>query len=60
MAKKVFKVDILSPSSLEKLKNNNFSIGLISHLAELKSRIDNKILVTSADETKGSSIKVIF
>lgn len=46
--------------SLEKLKNNNFSIGLISHLAELKSRIDNKILVTSADETKGSSIKVIF
>ena len=42
--------------SLEKLRNKNFSIGLISHLAEMKSRIDSKIIVIPASETKGSSI----
>ncbi len=41
--------------SLEKLKNTHFSIGLISHVEELKHRIGNKITVTSAQENGGSS-----
>lgn len=41
--------------SLEKLKNTHFSIGLISHVEELKHRIDNKITVISAPEAGGSS-----
>ncbi len=43
-------------SSLEKLRNKNFSIGLISHLAEMKSRIDCKITVLPATETQGSRV----
>lgn len=46
--------------SLEKLRNKNFSIGLISHLSEMKSRIDRKILVTPDDGVSGSSVKVII
>lgn len=46
--------------SLEKLRNKNFSIGLISHLSEMKSRIDRKILVTPDDGINGSSIKIII
>ena len=42
--------------SLEKLRNKNFSIGLISHLAEMKSRIDSKITVLPADEIHGSRV----
>ena len=41
--------------SLEKLKNTHFSIGLISHVEELKHRIGNKITVISAEEGGGSS-----
>ena len=41
--------------SLEKLKNTHFSIGLISHVEELKHRIDHKITVISATESGGSS-----
>ena len=41
--------------SLEKLKNTHFSIGLISHVEELKHRIDSKITVLSATESGGSS-----
>ena len=44
--------------SLEKLRNKNFSIGLISHLAEMKSRIDSKITVLSADEKQGSRVVI--
>lgn len=42
--------------SLEKLKNTHFSIGLISHVAELKYRINAKILVEGASEEKGSAV----
>ena len=42
--------------SLEKLRNKNFSIGLISHLSEMKSRIDSKIIVTPATENSGSKV----
>ena len=44
--------------SLEKLRNKNFSIGLISHLAEMKSRIDSKITVIPADEIHGSRVVI--
>ena len=42
--------------SLEKLRNKSFSIGLISHLSEMKSRIQSKITVMPADETHGSRV----
>lgn len=42
--------------SLAKLRNKSFSIGLISHLAEMKCRIDSKITVLPADETHGSRV----
>ena len=45
--------------SLSKLKNDRFTIGLISHLNELKSRIDCKIIVDGATEIKGSSVKIV-
>ncbi|MBR1868316.1 MAG: SMC family ATPase [Clostridia bacterium] len=44
--------------SLSKLRNERFTIGLISHLSELKSRIDRKIIVEGATETKGSSVRI--
>ena len=37
----------------------SFSVGLISHVEELKRRIERKILVTPANESQGSKIKVI-
>ena len=50
-------IDIVM-DSLEKLKNKHFTIGLISHVEELKHRIDNKIVVTAASESGGSTIKI--
>ena len=46
--------------SLEKLKNNRFSIGLISHVEELKHRINNKITVTGAAEGGSSEIHINY
>ncbi len=43
--------------SLEKLKGENFAIGLISHVEELKHRIERKLVVTKATETCGSKIR---
>ncbi len=43
--------------SLEKLKNDNFSIGIISHVGELKNRLENRITVIKADGERGSSIR---
>lgn len=37
--------------------SKDFSIGLISHVEELKHRIENKILVTGATETHGSRLR---
>ena len=45
-------------NALEKLKNENFSIGLISHVEELKHRISSKILVSKATESHGSTIRI--
>ncbi|MBQ9728324.1 MAG: SMC family ATPase [Clostridia bacterium] len=38
--------------------SKNFAVGLISHVEELKHRIENKILVTGATETSGSKLRV--
>ncbi len=38
--------------------SKSFSVGLISHVEELKRRIENKILVTGATELKGSTLRV--
>lgn len=44
--------------SLEKLKNENFCIGIISHVEELKNRLENKITVKKADGEHGSSVQI--
>jgi exonuclease SbcC len=46
-------------NSLEKLKSSSFTIGIISHVEELKHRIDNKIIVNKATESHGSTITII-
>ena len=38
--------------------SKNFAVGLISHVEELKHRIENKIIVTGASETHGSRLSV--
>ena len=38
--------------------SKSFAVGLISHVEELKHRIDNKILVTGANERHGSKVQV--
>ncbi len=43
-------------SALEKLKNSHFTIGVISHVEELKHRIGCKITVKKATETHGSTL----
>ena len=42
--------------SLEKLKGDRFSIGIISHVEELKHRINRKLTVKKATEKHGSQI----
>ena len=44
--------------SLEKLRGEHFSIGIISHVEELKHRIDRKLSVVKATEKHGSQIIV--
>ena len=36
----------------------SFAVGLISHVEELKRRIENKIVVTGANERHGSLVRV--
>ncbi len=38
--------------------SKTFSVGLISHVEELKRRIDHKIVVSGATESRGSTVKV--
>ena len=38
--------------------SKDFAVGLISHVEELKHRIDNKILVSGATETHGSKVRI--
>ena len=46
-------------NSLEKLKSSEFTIGIISHVEELKHRIESKILVSKATESRGSTLRII-
>ena len=46
--------------SLEKFKSEKFSIGIISHVRELKERINCKVLVTPATESAGSQIEITY
>ncbi len=43
---------------LGKLGKQNLTVGLISHVEELKHRIDNKILVIGANESHGSRVRM--
>ncbi len=43
--------------SLEKLRSERFCIGIISHVAELKHRIERKLTVKKATEEHGSTIE---
>lgn len=45
-------------NALEKLKSSRFTIGVISHVEELKHRIDNKITVNKATESHGSTVRI--
>lgn len=45
-------------NALEKLKSSAFTIGVISHVEELKYRINYKITVNKATETHGSTVNV--
>ncbi len=45
-------------NALEKLKSADFTIGIISHVDELKYRIDSKITVLKATESHGSTVSV--
>ncbi len=42
--------------SLEKLRSEHFAIGIISHVEELKHRIEKKIIVEKATDKHGSQI----
>ncbi len=46
--------------ALEKLKSSDFTIGIISHVEELKHRIESKIIVNKATESRGSQIKLFL
>lgn len=47
-------------SALYKLESHNLKIGLISHVKELEDEIKNKIMVQSATDNEGSSLKIVY
>lgn len=46
--------------SLENLHNDQLSIGIISHVEELKNRVPVKLLVSPCDVGKGSRVKIEY
>ena len=46
--------------SLEEIYSKNLSIGIISHIKDLKVYIPAKIIVTSPTEKEGSKIKLEY
>lgn len=46
--------------SLEKLQSSNLSIGIISHVEELKNRVPVKLVVTSGEIGEGSKVKIEY
>lgn len=55
-------VDLLDVvmESLENLHSEQLSIGIISHVEELKNRVPVKLLVSSCDVGKGSRVKIEY
>lgn len=47
-------------NALEKLKSSAFTIGVISHVDELKYRIQSKITVNKATESHGSTVSASY
>ncbi|MDE6585973.1 MAG: SMC family ATPase [Clostridia bacterium] len=47
-------------NALEKLKSSAFTIGVISHVEELKYRINSKITVNKATESHGSTVSTSY
>lgn len=45
--------------ALERIKNNNLTIGIISHLKEIQERMPVKIMVTPANTDHGSIVKIV-
>ena len=43
-------------NTLEQLQTNNISVGIITHVEEIKNRVQNKIIVTSSEN--GAKINV--
>ena len=46
--------------SLEKLHSSNLSIGIISHVEELKNRVPVKLVVTAGEIGEGSKVKIEY
>ncbi|MGL5329630.1 MAG: hypothetical protein ACRDD7_10200, partial [Peptostreptococcaceae bacterium] len=46
--------------SLEKLHNDKLSVGIISHVEELKNRVPVKLIVTSSEAGLGSKVKIEY
>lgn len=46
--------------SLEKLHSSNLSIGIISHVEELKNRVPVKLIVTAGEIGEGSKVKIEY
>ena len=46
--------------SLEKLHSEKLSVGIISHVEELKNRVPVKLLVTPNDGGNGSKISIEY
>lgn len=46
--------------SLEKLRMANFTVGLITHVTELKNRIASKLYVHGATAAKGTEIEIVY
>ena len=46
--------------SLERLHSDKLSVGIISHVEDLKNRVPIKLLVTSSEAGSGSKIKIEY
>lgn len=46
--------------SLERLHSDKLSVGIISHVEELKNRVPIKLLVTSSEAGSGSKVKIEY
>lgn len=47
-------------ASIKKLTGNNLTVGLISHVPELKEQIKNRLIVQKATATRGTTLQTII